>query len=549
MSRLRARMDELPNMHDVSRLMFRVSHLMWFLSLPILLLACANGRQATYQALLTEYQNASTPDYYRAEVTKSVAKPIIDAQVEKEAFLTEVEAKVLKFQKEFQAQLESETPLPAPFYDFSGPQTKAYLELATNREKAETILAEPINLELLLAIGYVWNPDIKASRQALRATLEQYPQATYLDNVLRQYNAFTKQLDTKIGRPRHKEMTSMKFPFPDMLALKGQIVTEDVQIAQREIDITLRDLVTDIRLAYSDFLYLTEAIRINQESQQLLRQMIQIAQAKFRAGIGKYHTVIMAQVEFSKLSDSILTLEKQRETTIARINTLLNRPADAPLGMPKPPVHEEVVQPLADLYTVALKFRQEIQKQKLTISRMNLMIQLATRMAYPDTTFGASYFEERMKLSSGTLKMPPTFPTQRTLNLGNSASFGRKDAYIREVEIKVGAMEQMLAGLENKTRFAVKKHHFGLETAKRSIVLYRNALLPQAQDALETANTAYQAAQIDFISFLDTERTLLKFRLEEQRAFRDHRHHLAQLEQAVGQVLPKQPLELTIEEE
>ena len=549
MSRLRARMDELPNMHDVSRLMFRVSHLMWFLSLPILLLACANGRQATYQALLTEYQNASTPDYYRAEVTKSVAKPIIDAQVEKEAFLTEVEAKVLKFQKEFQAQLESETPLPAPFYDFSGPQTKAYLELATNREKAETILAEPINLELLLAIGYVWNPDIKASRQALRATLEQYPQATYLDNVLRQYNAFTKQLDTKIGRPRHKEMTSMKFPFPDMLALKGQIVTEDVQIAQREIDITLRDLVTDIRLAYSDFLYLTEAIRINQENQQLLRQMIQIAQAKFRAGIGKYHTVIMAQVEFSKLSDSILTLEKQRETTIARINTLLNRPADAPLGMPKPPVHEEVVQPLADLYTVALKFRQEIQKQKLTISRMNLMIQLATRMAYPDTTFGASYFEERMKLSSGTLKMPPTFPTQRTLNLGNSASFGRKDAYIREVEIKVGAMEQMLAGLENKTRFAVKKHHFGLETAKRSIVLYRNALLPQAQDALETANTAYQAAQIDFISFLDTERTLLKFRLEEQRAFRDHRHHLAQLEQAVGQVLPKQPLELTIEEE
>ena len=549
MSRLRARMDELPNMHDVSRLMFRVSHLMWFLSLPILLLACANGRQATYQALLTEYQNASTPDYYRAEVTKSVAKPIIDAQVEKEAFLTEVEAKVLKFQKEFQAQLESETPLPAPFYDFSGPQTKAYLELATNREKAETILAEPINLELLLAIGYVWNPDIKASRQALRATLEQYPQATYLDNVLRQYNAFTKQLDTKIGRPRHKEMTSMKFPFPDMLALKGQIVTEDVQIAQREIDITLRDLVTDIRLAYSDFLYLTEAIRINQENQQLLRQMIQIAQAKFRAGIGKYHSVIMAQVEFSKLSDSILTLEKQRETTIARINTLLNRPADAPLGMPKPPVHEEVVQPLADLYTVALKFRQEIQKQKLTISRMNLMIQLATRMAYPDTTFGASYFEDRMKLSSGTLKMPPTFPTQRTLNLGNSASFGRKDAYIREVEIKVGAMEQMLAGLENRTRFAVKKHHFGLETAKRSIVLYRNALLPQAQDALETANTAYQAAQIDFISFLDTERTLLKFRLEEQRAFRDHRHHLAQLEQAVGQVLPKQPLELTIEEE
>lgn len=543
------RADKSPNTYHVARSMFHASHLRWLLSLPILLLACANGRQETYQALLTEYQNASTPEYYRDEVTKSISKPEIFEQVEKEAFLTEVEAKVLRFQKEFQAQLESETPLSAPFFDFSGSQMKAYLELAPKKEQAETRLAEPINLELLLAFGYVWNPGIKASRKAFRSTLEQYPQAIYLDNLLRQYNAFTKQLDTKIGQPRHKEMTSMKFPFPDMLALKGQIVTEDVQIAQREIDIVLRELVTDIKLAYSDYLYLTEAIRINQESQQLLRQIIQIAQAKLRSGIGKYHSVIMAQVELSKLSESILTLDKQRETIVARINTLLSRPADAPLGMPKPVVHEEVVQPLAELYPRALKSRQEIQKQKLTISRMNLMIQLATRMAYPDTTLGASYFEERMKLSTGTLKTPPTFSTQRTLNMENAASFGRKDAYIREVEIKVGAMEQMLAGLENKTRFAVKKHHFGLETAKRGIILYRNALLPQAQDALETANAAYQAAQIDFISFLDTERTLLKFRLEEQRAFRDHRHHLAQLEQAVGQVLPKQPMVLTIEEE
>ena len=332
MSKSCGRADELPNTHHVSRIMFHASHLTWLLSLSILLLACANGRQATYQALLTEYQNAPTPEYYRTEVTKGVSKSEINEQVEKEAFLTEVEAKVLKFQKEFQAQLESETPLPEPFYDFSGPQMKEYLELATKGEKAEARLTETVNLEMLLAFGYAWSPGIKAARNALRATLEQYPQATYLDNVLRQYNAFTKQLDTKIGQPRHKEMTSMKFPFPDTLALKGQIVTEDVQIAQREIDIALRELVTDIRLAYSNYLYLTEAIWINQENQQLLRQMIQIAQAKFRVGIGKYHSVIMAQVEFTKLSDSILTLEKQRETTIARINTLLNRPADATVG-------------------------------------------------------------------------------------------------------------------------------------------------------------------------------------------------------------------------
>ena len=81
-----------------------------------------------------------------------------------------------------------------------------------------------------------------------------------------------------------------------------------------------------------------------------------------------------------------------------------------------------------------------------------------------------------------------------------------------------------------------------METANRSIRLYRRTLLPQAQQALDAANTAYQAAQIDFLSFLDAQRTLLSFRIEEQRALRDYHQHLAQLEQAVGMVLPKQPL-------
>ena len=534
--------------HHVLHFVFHASHLTWLFLLSILLVACANGRQAIYQGLLTQFQDIPTPEYYQTEMAKEVTDLKIDEQAEKDAFLAEVEVKVLKFQKELQAQFENEMPVREPFYDFSTPKMKAYLELSTKAEQAEARLSETVTLNLLLALGYAWNPGIKAAHEKLRATLERYPQAVYLDNILRQYNAFTKQLDTKIGQPRHKEMMAMKFPFPDMLALKGQIVTEDVQIAQREIDIALRDLVTDIKLAYYDYLYLNESIEINRENQQLLRQMIQIAQAKFRTGIGKYHSVIMAQVELSKLSDSIITLEEQREITIARINTLLNRPADASLGRPQLLAPEAIGQSLGKLYTLALKSRQEIQKQKLWISKMNLIIQLATRMVYPDPTLGASYFEERMKLSVGTLKMPPTFFTQRQLNTKGSTSFGRKDAYIREVKIQVDAMDQKLTELENMTRFAVKKHHFGLETAKRSMALYRNTLLPQAKQALEAANTAYQAAQIDFISFLDTERTLLKLRLEEQRALRDHRHHLAQLEQAVGQILQKQPLELTIEE-
>ena len=509
--------------------------------LTVLVGGCASRRLETYQELRgAEIQQ---PAYYYTEVEKKSTHTENELIAEPDPFLSEIETKVLKYQKQWQAQLESETPMPNLFYDLSTDSMKAYRQLAASPEAAKAQLAQPIALELLVAFGYEWDPGLKSAREKIRAVLEQYPQAVYLENVLRQYNAFTKQLDTKVGPLTHKEMMAMKFPFPGTLALKGQVITEDVLIAQKEFDIALRDLVTEIKLAYYDYLFVTEATHINEENQKLLQQMIAIAQAKFRVGQGKYSNVIMAQVELSKLVNAIITLEQQRETIIARINTLLNSSADLPLGVPVPIEEDRVIPTLAELYELAVENRQEIQKQKLAISKMALVVEMSKQMTYPDPTLGASYFENRGIVDlKHTQKMPMTFSTRRTLNPANAAWFGHRNSYIHELDVKIEAMEHQIEKLESNLRFVVKKHHFGMETANRSIRLYRQTLLPQAQQALSAANTAYQAAQIDFLSFLDIQRTLLNLRIEEQRALRDYRQHLAQLEQAVGVILPKQPL-------
>ena len=509
--------------------------------LAILIGGCANRRVETYQELRdAEIQQ---PTYYHTEVEKKIVNAESEPIVEPDPFLSEIEAKVLKYQKRWQAQLESETPMPNLFYDFSTDAMKAYRQLAASPEAARARLAEPITLELLVALGYEWNPELKSAHEKIRAVLEQYPQAVYLENVLRQYNAFTKQLDTTVGPLTHKEMMAMKFPFPGTLALKGQIITEDVRIAQKEFDIALRDLVTEIKLAYYDYIFLVEATRINVENQKLLQQMIAIAQTKFRVGQGKYSNVIMAQVELSKLANVIITLEQQRETIMARLNTLLNASADLPLGIPVPIEEERVVSTLDELYALAVQKRQEIQKQKLMISKMGLAVEMAKQMTYPDPTLGSSYFENRSITDlKHTEKMPMTFMTQRTLNPKNTIWFGHRDSYIYEMDVKIEAMAHQIEKLESDLRFVVKKHHFGMETANRSIRLYRQTLLPQAQQALDAANTAYQSAQIDFLSFLDAQRTLLNLRIEEQRALRGYHQHLTQLEQAVGMILPKQPL-------
>lgn len=516
----------------------RIAKIVIYSLFPLLLIACGKVTQDPYSQMLEHAVNPPESEYYRSEISRSI-KPQAEIDTPSEKL---PELQLLQMAEQ-QAAYQ-----PEALYDFNTLQSNAYRNLAKNEGEMNDRLAVSVNLDLLLSLAYERNQGLQASYRKIEATLEQYPQAAYLDNILSQYNAFTKQLDTKAGKQRHKEMTAMKFPFPDMLALKGNVVTQDVQMMQRDVEIALRDLVTDVRLAYYNYLFIHEALEITRENQELLKQIIQIATAKFRAGMGNYQSILKTQVELSKLSNSILTLEEKKEMLAASINSLLNRPPESKLGLPEPVVDMDIKLSLEELYALAVEHRQEIQKQKISINKMEIMIEMAGKMSAPDASLGASYYEDRMGLRSGTGKMPMTFMTKRTVNPETAAWFARDDAYVREVDVKADAMQHMIANMEDKVKFMVKMHHFGADTAIRSVDLYTNTLLPQAQQALEAASAAYQAAKIDFLNLLDAQRMLLSFRLAKQQALQERRQHIAELEQAVGTAIPKQALILDQEE-
>ena len=76
----------------------------------VLVAGCASHRLETYQELRgAEIQH---PAYYYTEVEKKIANTESEPIVEPDPFLSEIEAKVLKYQKQWRAQLESETPMP-----------------------------------------------------------------------------------------------------------------------------------------------------------------------------------------------------------------------------------------------------------------------------------------------------------------------------------------------------------------------------------------------------------------------------------------------------
>ncbi len=505
---------------------------MWSAGMALVLLAgCATSRD--YHAERRAYREQRLSDYYRHEIVSTPSKTVGE---DTDTFAAAVEKHLLQFQREWEKKVKDEPVTAGTILPLTAEVIERYGKLAAD-DKLDATLKDGIDLPQLLGLAYSRNPKLKAARAKLKATLQKYPQAAALDDILHQYNAFTKQLDTKVGPKQHKDMVAMKFPFPDMLAVKGKIVNEEVAIAQQNYEIALRDLVAAVRKNYYAYVYTIAALEITKENQVLLQQVVKVAQQKYQVDQGKYGHVIMGQVELSKLSDRVLTIENRRGTIAAKINALLNRRTEAPLGAPQPLTDQQVQAALPDLYKTALHQRQEVRRQALAVNRMDLMITMASRMTYPDASLGASYLETGMRRD-------PQFMPKRTLNERQTAWVGQRDAYVREMKHNLVGMQQKLKAVKDQTRFAVKKQYLALDTTKRSIALYRKSLLPQAKQAVKAAQTAYANNKMDFVGFVDAQRTLLNVQLGEQQALRDYRAALAELERLVGRALNKEALTL-----
>jgi outer membrane protein TolC len=75
---------------------------------------------------------------------------------------------------------------------------------------------------------------------------------------------------------------------------------------------------------------------------------------------------------------------------------------------------------------------------------------------------------------------------------------------------------------------------FELRDAGRRAALYGTGLLPKAQQALEATARAFQTGDATFLEFIDAQRTLLMFQLDEARARADYGARVLEVARLIG---------------
>lgn len=326
------------------------------------------------------------------------------------------------------------------------------------------------------------------------------------------------------------QVTQM-LPAPGKLGLSGRIA-EARAAAEREraidVDWDLRSLAA---MAYYEVHEAEQSAAIATATRRLVQDIERIASTMYQVGEGRQADVLRAQVEIARMTEEITRMEAMRVAAAARLNALLDRAVDAPVPSPVLPAFPAEVPRVDSLAVLAAGSRPMIRAGEEDVEAADAMVDLARRELVPDLMIGVQYGQRSAVMGTermGSLMLGasvPVFAARRQLRLRDEAVAMRSMA--------VADLQYMRA----ETRGRVGTAHAALMRARNLARLYETTVLPQAQAALASALAAYRVGRVDFMTLLDDQMTVNRYRMELVALEAEEGRSWAELEMLTGREL------------
>ncbi len=399
---------------------------------------------------------------------------------------------------------------------------------------SEIDLSEQIHLPELIQLAYERNPKIKAVHTEWLAAIERVPQATSLPDPMLMYGYFLRRVETRVGPQRQRLGISQSFPYPGTLKAAGEVNLKQIEIQQKKYEQAVRDVIVEIKLSYHELAYLERAIDITIQNQELLDHIVKVTTTRYAQSEATFSDLLKAQSQQAQLSYDVILLRELREVEQANIRSLLDLPTDALLGPPIPVPYKTMEIPLNELNQRGLTQRQEIQMADLMSQKAGKVIKLAKMKNKPMFKLDLMTVDTGKSIMFNT---PDDGKNPWLISLGISLPIwgAKKSSRVREAELNQQAVVENKHQMEVKLMANLKKIYFRMENARRLVELYENSLIPQAEKAIEIAETWHQEDNPKSIAgLLETQSVWLNFNLARVRAIADYQQNLTKLEQLVG---------------
>ncbi len=321
-------------------------------------------------------------------------------------------------------------------------------------------------------------------------------------------------------------------PWPDKLRMGAQVASAESQAKYFTFQSSVLQTAFEVKRAYYQHYFLTEKVRVSQETMQLLNDLEKLARSQNEVGKVTLQDVLRAQIEQDRLLTELANLEDSRGALVVQFKAALGMKAEEP-APPMPGRFESTSLDMTpdSLFATALAQNQRLKAMEAEVRAAEASIILARKARLPD-------------FSLGFMADAKTDPTLYRL-FGNPGTMSlpiwrdKIAAQIAEAQANKHSAEARLSSEQIALAVDFAEKSYMYREASRNLELLESKLVPKARQSLEVARISYLSGQLDFFNLSDTERTLLGFELDEVAAREQRELALAEVSLLILGVPPE----------
>ena len=396
-----------------------------------------------------------------------------------------------------------------------------------------------LNADRLVDEAIQNNPEILAAKKRWEVFKEKVPQASALEDPMFGFGIVN--LPTNFSF-RDEDMTmkefslSQKFPFPGKRPLMREMAEKEAEAVYAEIQGKVHQVIKDVKTAYYQLSHIYRTTEVTQRNKEILENFAKIAETRYAVGEGIQQDVLKAHIEVSKMVDELIMLGQKKRALEAKLNSLLNRPPETPMGIPEEVVFKKCPFTIEELQKMALEMNPTLKGMKKMIEAKEKAYALAKKEYYPDFNFRFAYGQrdngpdmKRRDMLTGMLEINiPIFYKSK------------QDRKVAETKADIMTTEAQYRAMKNEIFFMVTDMQSMIEEGERKLELYKTGIIPQASLQINSAMSAYRVNKADFMTLLDSQMTLYKYELEYHLALTEYEKSMANLGAAIGKRFSKE---------
>jgi outer membrane protein TolC len=350
-------------------------------------------------------------------------------------------------------------------------------------------------------------------------------------------------VETRVGPQEAVLSFTQQLPWFGKLSAAGQGALEDALEKAWTWRSLQRETVLQVKRAYYDLAYLFEALEITDEDISTLQRYETIALTRYETGKGIQQNVVKVQSEITRLHERKIVLLRQRDVARRRLARLTGSPlAESEFAIEDRPLPVADVR-LEDLYGEVRRNREELQARLHAVRSSREGVRLARKQYWPDLKLGLNYVLVGDRKDPAGLLNPPEDDGKDAIGILASINLPiwrhKLRAGVDQARLEEYRARAAYARQEDRVLFELQDAYINLESFREQLDLYRHALLPQAEQSLESSEAAYKTGKLTFLELLDSERFLLNVRYGYAKIKSDYLIAQADMERALGTRFPE----------